>query len=142
MKRPSFAKLAALFGLPRARFPRAVAADKLKIGFISTLSGPSAALGVDIRDGFNLAIKLNGGKLGGLPVDLLVGDDQFKPEVGKQLAEKYVRLDKVDILTGIVFSNIMLAAVPEAFNRQGALYQPERSAFAARRQAVQSRGFS
>ena len=94
----------------------AVAADKIKIGFISTLSGPSAALGVDIRDGFNLAIKLNGGKLGGLPVDLLVGDDQFKPEVGKQLAEKYVRLDKVDILTGIVFSNIMLAAVPEAFN--------------------------
>ncbi len=92
------------------------AADKLKIGFISTLSGPSAAIGIDIRDAFNLAIKLNGGKLGGLPVDMQIGDDQFKPEVGKQLAEKYVRLDKVDILTGIVFSNIMLAAVPEAFN--------------------------
>ena len=92
------------------------AADKLKIGYISTLSGPNAAIGVDIRDAFTLAIKLNGGKLGGLPVDLLMGDDQFKPEVGKQLAEKYVRLDKVDILSGIVFSNIMLAAVPEAFN--------------------------
>ena len=92
------------------------AADKIKIGFISTLSGPSAAIGVDIRDAFNLAIKLNGGKLGGLPVAMEIGDDQFKPEVGKQLAEKYVRLDKVDILTGIVFSNIMLAAVPEAFN--------------------------
>ena len=92
------------------------AADKIKIGFISTLSGPSAAIGVDIRDAFNLAIKLNGGKLGGLPVQMEIGDDQFKPEVGKQLAEKYVRLDKVDILTGIVFSNIMLAAVPEAFN--------------------------
>jgi branched-chain amino acid transport system substrate-binding protein len=94
----------------------ATAADKLKIGFISTLSGPSAAIGVDIRDAFNLGLKLNGGKAGGLPVDLLIGDDQFKPEVGKQLAEKYVRLDKVDILTGIVFSNIMLAAAPEAFN--------------------------
>jgi len=96
--------------------PTAGAADKIKIGFISTLSGPSAAIGIDIRDAFNLAIKLNGGKLGGLPVQLETGDDQFKPEVGKQLAEKYVRLDKVDILTGIVFSNIMLAAVPEAFN--------------------------
>ncbi len=92
------------------------AADKIKIGFISTLSGPSAAIGVDIRDAFSLAIKLNGGKLGGLPVAMEIGDDQFKPEVAKQLAEKYVRLDKVDILTGIVFSNIMLAAVPEAFN--------------------------
>jgi len=94
----------------------AAAADKIKIGFISTLSGPAGALGVDIRDAFNMAVKLNGGKLGGLPVDMQVGDDQFKPEVGKQLAEKYVRLDKVDILTGIVYSNIMLAAVPEAFN--------------------------
>jgi branched-chain amino acid transport system substrate-binding protein len=94
----------------------AAAADKIKIGFISTLSGPSAAIGVDIRDAFNLALKLNGGKVGGLTADVLIGDDQFKPEVGKQLAEKYVRLDKVDVLTGIVFSNIMLAAVPEAFN--------------------------
>ncbi len=94
----------------------AASADKLKIGYITTLSGPNAAIGVDIRDAFTLAIKLNGGKLGGLPVELLLSDDQFKPEVGKQLAEKYVRLDKVDILSGIVFSNIMLAAVPEAFN--------------------------
>ena len=91
------------------------AADKVKVGFISTLSGPSAALGVDIRDAFQLAVKLNGGKLGGLPAEVLVGDDQFKPEVGRQLAEKYVKLDKVDFLTGIVFSNIMLAAVPLAF---------------------------
>jgi len=91
------------------------AADKVKIGFISTLSGPSAALGVDIRDAFNLAVKLNGGKLGGLPAEVIVGDDQFKPEVGKQLAEKNIKLDRVDFLTGIVFSNIMLASVPEAF---------------------------
>ena len=93
----------------------AQAADKVKVGFISTLSGPSGALGVDIRDGFQLAVKLNGGKLGGLPADVLVGDDQFKPDVGRQLADKYVRLDKVDFLTGIVFSNIMMAAAPLAF---------------------------
>jgi branched-chain amino acid transport system substrate-binding protein len=93
-------------------------ADKLRIGFVSTLSGPSAALGVDIRDAFQLAIKQNGGRLGGLPVELLVGDDQFKPDVGRQLAEKYVKLDKVNFLTGFVFSNIMLAAVPVAFENK------------------------
>ena len=102
----------------------AQAADKIKIGYISTLSGPSAAIGVDIRDAFNLSIKLNGGKLGGLPADVLIGDDQFKPEVGKQLAEKFIRLDKVDILTGMVFSNIMLAAVPEAFNSKTPYVSP------------------
>ena len=94
------------------------AADRIKVGFISTLSGPSAALGVDIRDGFQLAVKLAGGRLGGLPAQVLVGDDQFKPEVGRQLAEKNVRLDKVHFLTGMVFSNIMLASVPVAFENK------------------------
>ncbi|MBI3374849.1 MAG: ABC transporter substrate-binding protein [Betaproteobacteria bacterium] len=94
------------------------AADKIKVGFVSTLSGPSAALGVDIRDAFNLAVKLNGGKLGGLPAEVLIGDDQFKPDVGRQLADKYVKLDKVDILTGYVFSNIMLASIPVAFENK------------------------
>jgi branched-chain amino acid transport system substrate-binding protein len=51
------------------------AADKVKIGFIGTLSGPNASVGVDIRDAFQLAIKLNGGRLGGLPAEVLVGDD-------------------------------------------------------------------
>ena len=96
----------------------AAAADRIKIGFISTLSGPSAALGVDIRDGFQLAVKMAGGKIGGLPAEVLVGDDQFKPEVGRQLAEKNVRLDKVNFLTGMVFSNIMLASVPVAFENK------------------------
>jgi len=104
--------------------PAAQAADKVKIGFVSTLSGPSAALGVDIRDAFQLVVKLNGGKLGGLPADVLVGDDQFKPEVGRQLAEKYVKLDKVDFLTGVVFSNIMLAAVPLAFEAKTIYISP------------------
>jgi branched-chain amino acid transport system substrate-binding protein len=94
------------------------AADRIKVGFISTLSGPSAALGVDIRDGFQLAVKLAGGRLGGLPAEVLVGDDQFKPDVGRQLAEKNVKLDKVNFLTGMVFSNIMLASVPVAFENK------------------------
>jgi len=93
-------------------------ADKVKIGFISTLSGPSAAIGVDIRDAFLLAVKMNGGNLGGLPAEVLVGDDQFKPDVGRQIAEKNVRVDKVNFLTGIVFSNIMLASAPIAFENK------------------------
>ena len=94
------------------------AADKIKIGFASTLSGPSAALGTDIRDGFQMVLKQNGGKLGGVPVELIVGDDQFKPEIGRQLAEKMVKLDKVHLLTGFVFSNIMLASVPVAWENK------------------------
>ena len=92
------------------------AADKVKIGFVSTLSGPSSALGVDIRDGFLLAVKLGGGKLGNLPAEVLVSDDQFKPDVAKQLFEKNIKRDKVDFMTGVVFSNIMLAALPEALD--------------------------
>jgi branched-chain amino acid transport system substrate-binding protein len=102
-------------GLSLAVVP-ALAADKVKVGFVSTLSGPSSALGVDIRDGFLLAVKLNGGKLGGLPAEVSVSDDQFKPDVAKQLFEKDIKRDKVDFMTGVVFSNIMLAALPEAFD--------------------------
>ena len=91
------------------------AADNVKVGMVTTLSGPNGAIGTEIRDAFMLAVKLNGNKLGGLPADVIIGDDKFKPEVGKQLAEKNIKLDKVDFLTGIVFSNIMLASVPEAF---------------------------
>ena len=92
------------------------AADKLKVGFVSTLSGPNAAIGGDIRDAFNLAIKLNGGKLGGLPVEVLVNDDQLKPENAKQIVERYLRLDKVDFVTGAVFSNIVVAIAPDVLN--------------------------
>ena len=102
----------------------APAADKVKVGFVSTLSGPSSALGVDIRDGFLLAVKLNGGKLGGLPAEVLVSDDQFKPDVAKQLFEKNVKRDRVDFMTGVVFSNIMLAALPEALDNNTIYISP------------------
>src|SRR5205807_6937813 len=93
-----------LLGIGLAVAVAAQAADKVKIGFISTLSGPNASIGNDIRDAFNLAIKLNGGKLGGLPAEVLVGDDQLKPDLAKQFAERYLKLEKVDFLTGGVFS--------------------------------------
>jgi branched-chain amino acid transport system substrate-binding protein len=122
--RTRFLVAAAALSLAAAATPGAQAAGKVKIGFVSTLSGPSAALGVDIRDAFQLAVKMNGGKLGGLPAEVLIGDDQFKPEVGRQLAEKYVKLDKVDFLTGFVFSNIMLASVPVAFENKTIYVSP------------------
>jgi branched-chain amino acid transport system substrate-binding protein len=100
------------------------AADRIKIGFITTLSGPNGAIGVEIRDAFQLAVKMNGGKLGGLPAEVLVADDQFKPDLGRQAAEKFVKLDKVNFLTGIVFSNIMLASVPIAFDNKTIYVSP------------------
>lgn len=92
--------------------PAAQAADKLRIGFMTTLSGPGAALGVDIRDGFNLAIKHAGGKLGNIALDMQVVDDQLKPDVAKQAADRFLQQHKSHIITGIVFSNILLPVVP------------------------------
>ena len=98
--------------LALAMLPSARAADTVKIGFISTLSGPGGALGIDIRDGFNLAIKNGGGKLGGLTVDLMTLDDQQKPDVGVQAAQRALQQHKADIITGVVFSNILLPILP------------------------------
>jgi branched-chain amino acid transport system substrate-binding protein len=88
----------------------------VRVGFVATLSGPSSAVGVDIRDGFLLAVKLAGGKLGPLAAEVLVGDDQFKPDVARQLFDKNVKRDKVHFMTGVPFSNIMLAALPLALD--------------------------
>jgi branched-chain amino acid transport system substrate-binding protein len=86
-----------------------MAAENVKIGYIATMSGPGASLGTDILDGFKLGMKHCGDKLGGLPVDLVVGDDQLKPDVGVQVASRMIEKDKVDFVTGIVFSNVMMA---------------------------------
>ena len=88
------------------------AASELKIGFLSTLSGPAGAIGVEIRDGFNLALKMAGGKLGGLPTEVIFADDTLNPETGKQLAERLLKRDRVNLMTGVVFSNVMLAVWP------------------------------
>jgi branched-chain amino acid transport system substrate-binding protein len=91
------------------------AADKVKVGFVSTLSGPGAAIGTDIRDGFSLGLKTSGGKLGGLPAEVIVNDDQQNPDVGRQIVDKYLKRDHVDFVTGIVFSNVLLAVAPAVF---------------------------
>ena len=92
--------------------------EPVKVGLLSTLSGPGAGLGVDIRDGFQLAVKLAGNKLGGRPAEVVVADDQASPDVGRQTADRLVKRDKVDFMTGIVFSNVMLAVGAPTFAAQ------------------------
>jgi len=92
-----------------------MAADSMKVGMMTTLSGPGAGLGIDIRDGFELAVKHLGGKLGGITTEVIVADDAHNPETAKQITERFIKRDQVDIATGVVFSNIMLAVGPAFF---------------------------
>jgi branched-chain amino acid transport system substrate-binding protein len=88
-------------------------ADAVKIGMITTLSTKAGYLGEEIRDGFKLAMDKEGGKLGGVTIELLVEDDEAKPEKGKQIANRFMQKDGVKIMTGIVFSNVAMAVVPK-----------------------------
>ncbi len=115
---PRLNAIAAALLIPAFFAGSAHAADKVKVGFVSTLSGPGAGLGVDIRDGFNLAMKHLDGKLGNLPAEVLIADDQQNPDVAKQTADKFLKKDKVDFMTGIVFSNLMLAVGPTVFENK------------------------
>jgi branched-chain amino acid transport system substrate-binding protein len=92
--------------------PTAHAADVVKIGFLTTLSGPGAVIGVDVRDGFALGLKHSGDKFGNLPVEMKVVDDQQNPDTGRQAVERFLRSDKVDLITGTVFSNVLLPVLP------------------------------
>lgn len=84
------------------------AAD-LKIGFLATLSGSIGAMGQDQYDGFMLGLEQMGGKLGGKSIEVVKEDDQFKPDVGVQVAQKLISEDKVPIITGVSYSNVMMA---------------------------------
>ncbi len=87
-------------------------ASEVKVGMITTLSGQGASLGVDIRDGFALAVTEMGGRLGGLPARIIEGDDQQKPDVAKQVADRMVGRDGIDVATGTVWSNLALSLIP------------------------------
>lgn len=93
----------------------AQAAERVKVGFLTTLSGPASAPGVDEREGFMLAMKMLGNQLGGVPAEVIVVDDQFSPDAAKQGADRLIKREKVDILSGLVYSNILLAVAPAAF---------------------------
>ncbi len=90
----------------------AVAQDKpIKIGFVSTFSGPTAVLGNDMRNAFELALDHMGRKIGGRAVEVIYEDDGQKPDVGKQKTEKLIEADKVDFIVGYIWSNVLLASL-------------------------------
>ncbi|CZF80034.1 ABC transporter substrate-binding protein [Grimontia marina] len=92
-------------------------ANELKVGLITTLSGGGAALGIDIRDGFLLGVE----QAGGGNISVVVEDDQRKPDIAIKVADKMIQSEDVDVLTGIVFSNIAMAVVPSSLS-QGKFY--------------------
>lgn len=90
---------------------------KVKVGMITTLSGGGAGLGIDVRDGFMLAVKMAGNE----NLEVVIEDDQRKPEIAVQLADKMIQSEKVDVMTGIIWSNLAMAVVPAA-TAQGKFY--------------------
>jgi branched-chain amino acid transport system substrate-binding protein len=105
------ALLAASAALLLAAGPALAQQKTIKIGFVSTFSGPVAAIGNDMRNSFELALDHMGRKMGGLPVEVIYEDDAFKPEVGKQKTDKLIESDKVDFIAGYIWSNVLLASL-------------------------------
>ena len=108
MRKTVFAAGAALL---LAAGPAVTQQKSIKIGFVSTFSGPTAVIGNDMRNSFELALDQMGRKMGGLPVEVIYEDDQQKPEVGKQKTEKLIESDKVDFIVGYIWSNVLLASI-------------------------------
>jgi branched-chain amino acid transport system substrate-binding protein len=102
----------ALALLAAAAMAPATAQQKtIKIGFISTFSGPAAAIGKDMRNSFELGLDHVGRKLGGLPVEVIYEDDQIKPDVGVQKTKKLIESDHVDFIVGYIWSNVAVASL-------------------------------
>lgn len=112
MFKPIRAVLAGAIAASVAFSAPALAQQKLKIGFITTLSGPAGVIGKHMKDSVELAMDHLGGKMGGVPVEVIFGDDQFKPDVGVQVAEEMLKKHQVDIMSGIIWSHVMMGVVP------------------------------
>ena len=112
-------KSALIAGLAAAALMAGQAVAEVKVGMITTLSGGGAGLGIDVRDGFLLALKRAGDA--GAEVEVVIEDDQQKPDIAVQLADKMIQSDQVDVLTGIIWSNLAMAVVPAAV-AQGKFY--------------------
>ena len=96
----------------------AVAQQSVKIGFVSTFSGPTAVIGNDMRNSFELALEHLGRKMGGKPVEVIYEDDQQKPEVGVQKSHKLIESDKVNFVVGYIWSNVLLASLKPVVDSQ------------------------
>jgi branched-chain amino acid transport system substrate-binding protein len=103
--------VAAAAALALAAGPAMAQQKTIKIGFISTFSGPTAAIGADMRNAFELGLDHLGRKLGGIPVEVIYEDDQQKPEIGVQKTQKLIESDKVDFIAGYIWSNVALASL-------------------------------
>jgi branched-chain amino acid transport system substrate-binding protein len=90
----------------------------VKIGFVSTFSGPTAVIGNDMKNAFDLALDHLGRKMGGLPVEIVYEDDQQKPELGVQKTKKLIESDKADFIVGYIWSNVLLASLKPAVDAQ------------------------
>ena len=112
------ALLVASAALLLAAGPAMAQQKTIKIGFVSTFSGPTAVIGNDMRNSFELALDHLGRKMGGLPVEVIYEDDQQKPDIGKQKTEKLVQSDKVDFIVGYIWSNVLLASLKTAVDSQ------------------------
>ena len=106
----ALAAAAALLASPSA------AADKVRIGFVTTVTTPAGVIGRDMVDAVNLAMQDIGGRMGGLEVELIVEDDGFKPEVGKQKTDKLVKQDDVHFVAGFIWSHVLLASRKSALD--------------------------
>src|SRR6185369_8032132 len=89
-----------------------LAQQKLKIGFISTFSGPQGSIGEDMKNSVELALDHLKRKVGGLDTEVIYGDDQVKPDVGTQVADEMLKKHQVNFVAGIIWSNVMLAVAP------------------------------
>lgn len=92
------------------------AADKVKIGFVTTLTTPAAVIGKDMRDAVDLAVEHIGGKMSGLDVEIIYADDEFNSQKGKQATERLILSDNVDIVAGYIWSNVLMASAPVVLN--------------------------
>ena len=94
----------------------AAQADTVKIGFVTTLTTPAGVIGADVQDAVNLALEHIGNKMGDLDVDLIMEDDGFKPDIGKQKTDKLVKQDDVDFVAGYLWSHVLLASMKPALD--------------------------
>ena len=113
MRKPILAALAAALAVSVVTTtPAQAQQQKLKIGFISTFSGPQGVMGEFMKEAVEVALDHLGRKVGGLETEVIYGDDQFKPDVGLQVAEEMLKKHQVDFVSGIIWSNVMMAVVP------------------------------
>lgn len=111
-------RLVAALAFTSVGFSAATAADTIKVGIANDSSGPFSAVGAEIRDGLNLAIKTLDGKLGGQPAEFLQQDMAGNPDQARQLVNRYIQRDKIDFFTGPVGSNVALAVGPALFKAE------------------------